>query len=268
MYSIRHLTGDLSEMLNPTFRSVNFEHRGPMVIVTTMTRLAWSSNPPSRRQEFTQEGIEAWVRLIQETPNEVILAMRNEESTLVRTPWRMAVYGMWNHVFWDVMKFLPQVHSGVGHFHPPNHDILDLEFGGEGVVKKWDTHMLMLPAFLRSGAKVSMYEGETKLGTFDGENEFEIWWLKQGTEVKFTVEGEGEELAAVLSLGILCNGELDPEDEIDYEGIGVEVNLEESIEDDDHEVTVEETSKDNDAAKPVGNQEYIFENSDDDSEEE
>jgi len=177
-----------------------------------------------------------------------ILSLKKEDMT-VHTPWRDTVYVIWNHVFVDVMRFLPEVGMGVGHFHPPNHDVLELSFGHRELVQKWETNVLIVPGFLGTGVKVSMYEGDTKLGSFDEENEFEVWWLKEGSEVKFVVEREGEGLAAVLMLGILCSAD------------DQEVEEEEDDEDDSDE-------EGDDAVKSPGKTEYVFENSDDESSEE
>jgi hypothetical protein len=54
-------------------------------------------------------------------------------------------------------------------------------------------------------------EGEHTLGKFEEGKPYEIWYLREGTEVKFHLEVENKEeregLAAVLMIAVLCNEE-------------------------------------------------------------
>ena len=137
--------------------------------------------------------------------------------------WRDSIYHMWNHVFYDVMNFLPEVNCSVGHFHPPSHDAFAVDYPtahGRNVAvakKKWDTNTLLIPAHRAPGVSVratvnESNEDETlekELGTFDGLNPTEIWYVRKGVDVNIYVEGDFEKdrqgVAAVTVYGILCS---------------------------------------------------------------
>ena len=138
---------------------------------------------------------------------------------------------MWNHVFYDAMKFLLEGKSIVGHFHPPSHEVFVLNYqkpqdGTLGVVcKHWDTNVLLIPAYraskvtIRVTGEQSIDErtSEMELGTFNDSNLSETWWVKKGVKVRFYVEGELETdcqgLAAVMVCGILCTKYHETEDD-------------------------------------------------------
>ncbi|RDB16666.1 hypothetical protein Hypma_002491 [Hypsizygus marmoreus] len=114
--------------------------------------------------------------------------------------------------------------NGTGvHFHPPKHDVFGVAYpkvkeGGKGLEKVWETDVLLIPVFLGEGVKVRMdrvvVEGEggerprKTLGTFDGVNTTEMWFVKFETKVKLVVEGSYEDgkegTAVVMAVGILC----------------------------------------------------------------
>ena len=153
------------------------------------------------------------------TEEQRTLVPQNPDKDDYRTPWREAIYPFWNHVFADVMRWLPQVNCSVGHFHAPAHGVLALGYpsngDGEGEVKSvrkiWDTNVLLIPAWLDEGVEVRMLsregEGETTLGTFSAVDTALIWYLKRGTEVEFFIDEAWErerKIAAVLVFGVLC----------------------------------------------------------------
>lgn len=224
MFAGRTLDGTLEDMLNPSFRTVDFADDPAVKTIASYMRHCWVAIPPPTEAPtlaYTQEDIGAFIRSIQtETETEREERPKNADRT-VYTPWREAVYRMWNHVFTDVMLFLPEVGRGIGHFHFPSYTVLPLSFPGTGpeMAMKWATNMLIIPTYLGQGVQVRMSknvdewgkEGEHTLGKFDGKNECEIWWVRKGTEVKFHLEAgdegvrEGEALAAVLMLAVLCD---------------------------------------------------------------
>ena len=101
---------------------------------------------------------------------------------------------------------------------------------------KWETNVLLLPAYLAPGVSVTCTvadrprqdgaedEGpppaeDESLGSFDGGNEREVWYLRAGVDVALHVaaadgagEGkdgdgagkDGEGVAAVFVVGVLC----------------------------------------------------------------
>jgi len=121
-----------------------------------------------------------------------------------------------------VSLFLDGVGGGIGHFHPPNHRVLPLLFPGTGpeMATKWDANVLIIPTYLANGVRVRMSknvdewgkDSEHTFGKFDDSNPYKIWYLREGTEVKFHLEVEDEKaeregLAVVLMIAVLCNEE-------------------------------------------------------------
>lgn len=201
--------------------------------------------------------------------------MKEEEDEGVESKWRQAVLNFWNHVFFDVVNFLSGVGMGIGHFHPPSHDSfvvafpdLDLDLNlyldadaedatqlrsrgsrrGMVVKKRWDTNILLIPAYLAPGVKLRLTlpssdgSEEEFLGTFDHDTKTECWWLRQGVEVQIYVEVFGEEdgkgkrkeverrgVAAVLAVGVLCDA-THPEDEEGNVDVVEEVDGQEILE--------------------------------------
>lgn len=158
-------------------------------------------------------------------------ASENPDKHSVHTPWRDAVYYHWNHVFYDVGKFLPQACPDDLCFRPPACETLALDFGNtHGVVKSWVSGVLLVPAFIRPGSsvRISILPGknheqiversadhvgvqptpngadgesiardtlgkEHPLGEFNIENPYEVWYIKAGTTVRFRIESDSNE---------------------------------------------------------------------------
>ena len=154
------------------------------------------------------------------------------DTSSVHTAWREEVYFVYNHVFWDVSRFLGEAagRGVVGHFHPPRHEVFALGRGrdGDGAESKradgndgddaadkegvktmqWPINILLIPAYLAPGVKVRVTaadrpkqdgaddEGpapaDEELGVWDGTNDMEVWYLRAGLEVKFAVERKSE----------------------------------------------------------------------------
>lgn len=168
----------------------------------------------------------------------VIQKADQEEKSDELNDWRLAILAFWNHVYWDVMQFLPQVGLGIGHFHPPSHSSLSIPFWPtptsdpepparlmlleelcqQPTKHTFGTNTLLIPAYLCPGVvlrmKVASQDGTTMetLGTFSDSSKTEIWWLRQGIEVSFYVDIRAstftelkENVAAVLGIGVLCD---------------------------------------------------------------
>jgi hypothetical protein len=130
-------------------------------------RHTWIAIPPSSEApSYTHEDLGAFMRRMQvQTETERAERPKNTDTT-IHTPWRDAVYGMWNHVFWDVSLFLEGVGHGIRHFHPPNHKVLPLSFPGTGdeMATKWDTNVLIIPTYLGKGVQVRMLKNVDEWG--------------------------------------------------------------------------------------------------------
>lgn len=204
-------TIDWDNIFTPSFRIVHFEEEAAMVIVSTQLRYAWTAIPHN-------EGLNRFAKENYERSEEERLAVpQNPDTNTVHTRWRDEVYEAWSHVFYDVMNFLQDVGPDVGHYHPPSHDILSLQYPGNdgnqetaAVKKTWGTKVLIIPAHLEPGVAIRVTEMNGKaIGTFDGKNTAEIWYIRAGVEVHIYVEGDYDKsrtgVAAVLVYGILCD---------------------------------------------------------------
>ncbi|KAJ5101725.1 hypothetical protein NUU61_003947 [Penicillium alfredii] len=228
MFAILDNEWDLADITGMVLRKVNFAGDGPQVTTTTLLRLAWTHLPPSPESS----DIETVMRGNgQQTPEEKFGdAPKNPDTAALHTPWRDKAYYLWNHLFWDVSRFMNSMY-GVGHLHPPNQDVFGLEFPrphgnelNENVrvfTKIWECNVLVLPAFLAPSVvvRVETYSpGEeggvvrdvVKLrGKFGPENPAEIWYMRKGLETRFYIEGDWERpstgLAAAMVYGKLCD---------------------------------------------------------------
>ncbi|EJT70391.1 hypothetical protein GGTG_11415 [Gaeumannomyces tritici R3-111a-1] len=123
------------------------------------------------------------------------------------------------HLFADIGKAIPEVNCQMGHYHPFNHNSWVVSYPdadgsssssspARGVVRRWDTNVLILPAFLDKGVAVKATrfvgrDGEPTAapgedGAQDGvesvemgrfvENEDLAWFVKADMDVKFELE--------------------------------------------------------------------------------
>jgi hypothetical protein len=234
MYTGRTLDGSPEDLIYPSFRYVNFSDEGAIVLVSTHLRHAWTAAPGA---DVGAGAVGAFIAASHNRSEAERRAVpQNPNKDEVHTPWRDEIYHQWNHVFYDVANFLTSVGPGIGHLHPPAHNAFALTYpvaDGEGEAKGmvWDDNVLVIPAHLEPGVAVRMStlneDGEEKtLGTFNESTTADIWYIKEGTSVRFFVEGEYENVrggvAAVLVCGRLdltCPG---------HEGQNEEANEEES----------------------------------------
>ena len=205
MYTVRTLDGSLKDILDPAFRKIEFGDSPAIVTVCTHIRALWTTLP-TRHADTTTLGATAeadpWAvarsHKLKETRDGFEGVESNPDTDEVNTPWREELYRAFNHVFFDVMKWLPGVNCSVGHFHPPSHESFYLECPHTGsnesplvLRKKWERNILLLPAYVRKGLKIkaTMHDEDqaeeqvaegaatgNKLGVFDGTNGSEIWY--------------------------------------------------------------------------------------------
>ncbi|KAJ7584775.1 hypothetical protein C8J56DRAFT_892507 [Mycena floridula] len=202
MYCIRTLDGEsLQEQFFPPFRKINFGDDSAVMTVSSLLPYAWNSIPTdnSTIANFMRD-----TSYLSDAERE---ALPSNPDLTIHTKWRDDVYRHWNHVYYDVMNFLQEAAPGVGHLHPPSHDVLPVPYQTQ--TKKWDTSVLLIPTYLVPGVKVRLDTtgpDQKTLGVFDGMNTTEIFWLMKGTEVTTIIEGQEKEgLAAVLAVGVLCD---------------------------------------------------------------
>ena len=115
-FSVRTLNGSVEDLFDPKFRKVDYGSAPHVVLVSTHLRYAWWALPG---ENTSDDGIGQFIKANREVPEEGRERVpQNPDGESLRTPWRDSIYHLWNHVFHDVMNFLPEVNCSVGHFHP------------------------------------------------------------------------------------------------------------------------------------------------------
>ena len=225
MFFIPTLDGPSSDIVNSLFRKINFDDSDAVIIVSTGLRHAWVV--PHGEYTLDANGVGYFMRADQQRSDADRDALQRADKEDVRSPWREAIYYQWNHVFYDVANYLVEECGEFNRFHPPNSDAFAIKYprsdgedSEEVVVKTWEANVLLIPAYLDPGVSLRMSmrkEGESgpdgaaeNLGTFDGSNTTEIWYLRRGVQVAFHIEGdfpkaERKGVAAVLTVGIMCS---------------------------------------------------------------
>jgi hypothetical protein len=256
MYTGRTLDGSPEDLISPSFRLVNFSDEGAIVLVSTHLRHAWTAAPGA---DVGAGAVGAFIAASHNRSAEERRAVpQNPNKEDIHTPWRDEIYHQWNHVFYDVANFLASVGPGIGHLHPPAHNAFALKYpvaDGEGEVRRmvWDHNVLVIPAHLEQGVSVRMSmikeDGEEKtLGTFNESNPADIWYIKNGTRVRFFVEGEYENVRGGVAAVLVC-GRLDltcPGHEGQHEVATEEVSDAEKEEDEDQTEDGDEYDEDED----------------------
>ncbi len=235
MYACRTLDGSIKDILDPRFCTVNFDDSPCVVLVSKHLRYAWPALPSEETSipQFVKASHER-----SEEDRERVPLDPDVES--LHTPWRDRIYHNWNHVFFDVMNFLPEVNCSVGHFHTPSHDVFALIYPKPQdetpnvVSKSWGTNLLLIPAYRASRVSIRAtveqstdgHTSEKGLGTFNDSNPTEVWYVRSGVEVKFFVETDLEKdcqgLAAVMVCGILCTENHETERQEEGTGPGIQ----------------------------------------------
>ncbi|KAF8152266.1 hypothetical protein B0H34DRAFT_800735 [Crassisporium funariophilum] len=228
MYNVRDISDcDILSILFPALRKINYSDTPQVRFVSTHLRHAWRAPSPADLSDHNAAISASFKRSLAHTAD-VPRELDSDQNT-VHTPWRDALYTMWNHVFWDVAKFLKEAGPGFGHLHPPKHAVFPLTYGtGVRDTQTWDTNVLLCPAVRMDGVVVRVWIGKgeesREVGRFGGPvekgdasgegvtqmGETECWFITAGSEVRFFVERAqvpemGEEgLAAVIVWTPLC----------------------------------------------------------------
>lgn len=202
MHTGRTLDGSIENMLNPAFRAIGFDDEWAIVVVSTHLRYAWTV---SAGEETSADAVGHFIKANHErTEEERKEVVQNPDKDDIYTPWRGPVFTFWNHVFCDVIRWLPGVKCSVGHFHQLSQVLFAMNYllsGSESAAvmkKRWDTNVLVIPAYLGPGVSIRFARSEKEvetgntLGKFDGSNTAKIWYLKRNVEVKIYVEGACE----------------------------------------------------------------------------
>ncbi|KAF8160415.1 hypothetical protein BJ912DRAFT_1008179 [Pholiota molesta] len=224
MIHLRTLDGTTEDMLDPAFRKIQFDDEAAIVLVSTHLRHAWTARPPAADADAGTADVDlapalaAFIRASHARSDEERKAVPQEPDAKsvegVHTKWRDEVHYHWNHVFWDVAGFVGELACTGVHMHPPAHGVFPVDYRG-------GADILVIPAYLAPGVSVRCArrvvegvegageagEGEKVLGTFDGTNVYEIWYVRRNTEVVFQIDGTAGasgDVAAVMVYGMLC----------------------------------------------------------------
>ncbi|KAB2581202.1 hypothetical protein DBV05_g56 [Lasiodiplodia theobromae] len=220
----------------PPFIAVDYRDEPAVYTVSTRLREAWVTDPAliqSATNTATNTNnpdvdIGTVIRAIQsitttpasgscshgdekggKSPADALAAFRNADKNTLHTALRNAVYHNWNHVFWDVARFLRQDQeekgryeegqtaersmeaggghkASVGHLHPPAEGVFPLEYP-----ERWGPG----PSDEAGAAGLCDWTG----GTTAMEREFETnvlvvpTFVEEGVKVGFAI-GEGDEV--------------------------------------------------------------------------
>ena len=222
MRSLPSIYGTVESMFEPPFRKINFDDEPPMIAITRHLRRAWTTAPPS---DTSYNGVNQFLQTDSwRSEQERRMVPQNLNKDNINTTWRKSVCFYWNHIFFDIMNFLPHAQSDVGHFHVPNSKMLAIEHpkvNGDPrktvIRKKWDTNILIIPAFLDRDVSIRFESLPTAdentpwglLGVYDGTTSNEVWYIRKDFEVNIHVEtganSSKQGIAAVMVYAILCS---------------------------------------------------------------
>ena len=208
-------------MFEPPFRKVNFDDEPPMIAISKHLRRAWTILPP---EDTSYNGVSRFLQIDSwRSEEERRRVPQNLNKETVETAWRRSVYFYWNHIFFDIMNFLPHAQSDVGHFHVPDTKLFSIEHPkADGnskkavICKKWDTNILITPAFLDKDVSVRFESLPTAdenqpwglLGVFDSSVSNEVWYIRKNFEVNIFIEvganSSKQGIAAVMVYAPLC----------------------------------------------------------------
>ncbi|KAJ5159916.1 uncharacterized protein N7482_006920 [Penicillium canariense] len=226
--------GDLTH--SPGVRKIGFEEDPPQFTVAHLLVHGWPVQRSTSECNDPPNGdFNTWTK-------EVNLLTRKEREQLPQdsdtkschTPWRDQIYYMWNHVFYDVGSWMSRAY-GTGTFKPPNTEVFAIEFptshenddGGNvlAATKVWDADTLIVPAWLAPGVSLRVEtlnpgkEDDEPFhpGDFGQRDRYDVWYVKEGVQLRFYVEGDwdrsADRLAAVMVYGNMLGERLEIEDE-------------------------------------------------------
>ena len=194
MHHFRVASGDtLAEQMNPSFRKINFSDESAMVTVSYLLRMAWTASPP---EQITSQSLGSWIAAQSKRTSEERAAYPRNKDLNLETAWRDLVYEMFQHVFYDVHRFMQEVCMLWGDYKPPSHEAFALPFpaasssssAASGEVEKvWDVAVYLIPAYMAKGAAVKAYRLQDRYGSygnegkeldnfnFEGEEQYDVW---------------------------------------------------------------------------------------------
>ncbi|KAK4100676.1 HET-domain-containing protein [Parathielavia hyrcaniae] len=132
------------------------------------------------------------------------------------TPFRRQVYGIYNHVFWDVYLSLKNAtEEKIGEFDPPNTTVMVLglsDGGSEAVPHVFSTDTFVYPVWIAPGTTLTFsVGGQEKTLTPEGHTWRFSLWFRAGRLVTITPKDEtGERAGRVVAVLVLGQCEARP----------------------------------------------------------
>lgn len=193
MSKIEGLT--IEEALNPPSRLFNYEDESAVRTFSMILRMLWDIEPRApeaqsvedQDEKATQSETEAnhghtikdvynfMAPLSHMSPEERNALQRHNNKEDWENDWRKAIAFGWNHVFWDVTRFLYNVNCTVGHWHcgldlspeekaehGPGYVTFVVSYpepfvsGNKAIVLSFPTNVILLPMFVDKGIKIGV----------------------------------------------------------------------------------------------------------------
>lgn len=225
MHSLANLgPADGNPIPTPAIRKIGFAEDPAQVTVAHLLIHGWSIQRPSECNNPPCGDVSAWGKEINSlTREEREQLPQNPDLKTCHIPWRDQIYYTWNHVFYDVGKWLSGAY-GTRAFKPPNTEVFALEFpspeNGDSckvpiATKIWDAETLLVAGYLAPGISLRLEtlrvdrDQSEPFHSADIEHgdRFSVLYVQKGVHVQFYLEGERQQgvdgLAAVIVYGPL-----------------------------------------------------------------
>ncbi|KAK3904750.1 heterokaryon incompatibility protein-domain-containing protein [Staphylotrichum tortipilum] len=253
----------------PPIRAVGFSHKPEVMQVSTALRRLWLLDPEGLGLGSNPQGdgsqsrpleevfpevirkVGSWVAQAPEEDrwNDSVWKSQNELALLespvaspaelddcepgkgpLFTPWRQQIYGVYNHVFFDVYNELKDKvgPDAIGEFQPPNTVVMVLRApdDGGGLFHDFPVDTFMYPVWIAPGTTLTLSVGKNEtLLTPDGHTWNYALWFRGGQVVIARPQTdllepcEAGHVVAVFVLG-LCEERLVPRIELEDHTIG------------------------------------------------
>ena len=250
----------------PSLRAIDFAHKPAVMQVSTALRRLWLIDPDGLVASNPEDGSESralehvfpdvirqlgdWIA--QTPPNEcweddvwksrtdfplldppegsqAEIADSEDGGGPLFTPFRQQVYGVYDHIFWDVYHSLKdETEEEIGQFQPPSTTIMVLgasDDEDDDTSHFFPVDTFVYPVWIAPKTTLTFsVDGHEKTLTPDGHTWTSSLWLRAGTTATITPLGESGErcsraVAAVLALG-QCEERLAPHTAAEDQTVG------------------------------------------------
>ncbi|KAK4164082.1 heterokaryon incompatibility protein-domain-containing protein [Cladorrhinum sp. PSN259] len=224
----------------PSIRTIDFSSNGAVMQVSTMLRRLWLIDPDTLEGNTVQEKFQGAAKttgsaIAHEPPEErfddAVWKSRTASSLLdpppgssrpeddqqgagpLFTEFRQMIYGMCNHIFWDVYQSLKVTAANeeivIGEFKPPSTTVMIMRTSPDEAPEVdhfLATDTFVYPLWIAPDVNLSLkVDKEENTLEPDGKTWTKALWVPEGKTVTFTPEESGERkdrVIAVLVLGL------------------------------------------------------------------